>query len=182
MVRRQSVTPPKSQFFTPPGWTPEITLFRDDRIVVERRRPRHDLSAAGHAVRVQRHDTTASLGNKVVDVSVVHNMRGRDVVFAADGSSPAQTFYAFFDGTAIQPYIQQANILQLATLDASNVKPFFVGQTVYVQKATLGHGCDHERQRHDDRHRFGLAVRTRCRAVRPLLSRRQHVRRLHQQR
>jgi hypothetical protein len=79
----------------------------------------------------------ASLGNKVVDVSIVHNMRGRDIVVRADGMKPGANLYAFFDGATGHPYVQQANVLQLADVDAT-VKPFYVGQTVYVQKALTG--------------------------------------------
>jgi hypothetical protein len=127
------------QFFTPPGWTPESHGFRsmtelswqdvETSSIYERQGTTYEYDVTS---------TSQSLGNKVVDVSVVHFMRPRDIVFAADGLKPRATVYPFFDATKVTNYTQQANILQLAPMSASVQMPFYIGQTLYVQKAVTG--------------------------------------------
>lgn len=129
---------PRNQFFTPPGWTPDnhewgsmSQLSWNDvttATMYQRQGTQFEFNVTS---------TTASLGNKVVDVSVVHNIRNRDVVFAADGLKPGASIFAFFDGEAVTPYVQQANILRLEE-QAVGVVPFYLGQTVYVRKALTG--------------------------------------------
>jgi len=79
-----------------------------------------------------------SLGNIVRDISVIHNIRARDVLFAGDGLRPAGTLYPFFDGTNVTKYVQQGDVLKLASQTLPAVDPFFMGQTVYVKKALTG--------------------------------------------
>jgi hypothetical protein len=129
---------PRHQFFTPPGWTPGNHDFRSMTELSW-----NDVTTAttyqrqGTQFEFKSTSTTTSLGNQIVDVSVVHNMRQRDIIFAADGLKPQSNLYAFFDGTAVSKYVQQANVLQLSDVDVS-VKPPKIGQIVYVQKAISG--------------------------------------------
>ena len=83
---------------------------------------------------------TQSLGNILLDTSVVHNIRARDVVFAANGLRPNATVYPFFDSVAVRKYVQQANVLQLDAVDANTfpLGTFYIGQTLYVKKALTG--------------------------------------------
>lgn len=83
---------------------------------------------------------TQSLGNVILDTSVVHRVRARDVIFAANGLRPNATLYPFFDNVAISSYVQQANVLQLdpVSLTSFPIGTFFIGQTLYVKKALTG--------------------------------------------
>jgi hypothetical protein len=83
---------------------------------------------------------TQTLGNVILDSSVVHRLRARDVVFAANGLRPSATIYPFFDNTSVQSYVQQANVLQLDPVSATSfpIGTFYIGQTLYVQKALTG--------------------------------------------
>ena len=86
---------------------------------------------------------TQSLGNVLLDTTVIHNIRARDVIFAANGLRPNATLYPFFDNVSVQNYVQQANALQLNPVDASGtngfpIGTFFIGQTLYVKKALTG--------------------------------------------
>ena len=80
--------------------------------------------------------TTANFGNLVVDTSIVHHMRNRDIVFAADGLRPGATLYPFFDGTDVKNYIQRANKLRL--VPTTTERNFYVGQTVYLKTPLSG--------------------------------------------
>lgn len=131
---------PRNEFYTPPGWTPEDHGWRSMTQLSW-----NDVTTAatyqrqGTAFEYNVTTTSASLGNRVVDVNIVHNMRERDIVFAADGIKPQANLYAFFDGNDVTGYIQQANQLQLDELvTAPAYAPFFMGQTVYVKKAVTG--------------------------------------------
>lgn len=83
---------------------------------------------------------TQTLGNVILDSSVVHRLRARDVVFAANGLRPSATVYPFFDNTTVQSYVQQANVLQLDPVSANSfpIGTFYIGQTLYVKKALTG--------------------------------------------
>lgn len=128
---------PKQQFFTPPGWTPE-----DHAPLSATELTYNDVTTStqyqqqGTAFEFYVQTTTQSLGNRVVDTSIVHNMRGRDVVFGASGMKPQANLYAYFDGTQVMPFIQQATVLRLDSI--TGTMPFYQGQTVYVKKAVTG--------------------------------------------
>jgi hypothetical protein len=83
---------------------------------------------------------TQSLGNVILDTSVVHRLRARDVVFAANGLRPNATLYPFFDNVSVRSYVQQANVLQLDPVSASSypVGTFYIGQVLYVKKTLTG--------------------------------------------
>jgi hypothetical protein len=127
------------QYAVPPGWEPynhpvgsmaEISLTEVDIATTYQRQ--------GTAYEYDVTSSTASLGNRVVDVSVIHWMRARDVVFSGDGLKPHANVYPFFDGTAVINYTQQGNQLELEEQSSSGTNPFYIGQTVYVQKAVTG--------------------------------------------
>jgi hypothetical protein len=80
----------------------------------------------------------ASLGNIIVDTSVVHKARSRDVVFNASGMRPSATLYPFFDGVDVKKYVQKANVLELDSIAVADAPTFFVGQTLYVKSALSG--------------------------------------------
>ena len=82
--------------------------------------------------------TVTSQGNRIVDSSVIHNVRARDIVFASDGLQPGATMYPFFDDVSVTNYVQQANVLKFAPVVTATRPTFYIGQTVYVQKALTG--------------------------------------------
>ena len=58
---------------------------------------------------------TKSLGDRVIDVSVIPYMRTKSVLFTASDFKPDVTLYPFFDGTATEKYVARANRFVLAT-------------------------------------------------------------------
>jgi len=129
----------RNQYFTPPGWTRTSHDVRSMQQVTW-----NDVETTSV---YERQGTTyeyevltnlTSMGSQVVDTSVIHIMRGRDVVFNATGLKPQSNLYAFFDGTSVQNYVQEANVLELDPVTTPVASPFFVGQTLYVKKALTG--------------------------------------------
>jgi hypothetical protein len=127
------------EYTTPPGWTPENhpwrsmteTTYQDTETTTQYQRQG---TTYEYTVTTQQQ----SLGNRVVDTAIVHNVRARDIVFAATGIKPGANMHLFFDGTNVDNYVQKATALQLTPVTAPATTPFFIGQTVYVQKAITG--------------------------------------------
>lgn len=57
---------------------------------------------------------TKSIGDRVVDVSIIPYMRARNVLFVASDFKPDTVLYPFFDGTAVEKYTVRANKFILA--------------------------------------------------------------------
>jgi hypothetical protein len=57
---------------------------------------------------------TQSIGDRVVDVSVVPYMRARSVLFTASDFKPDTVLYPFFDNTTVEKYVARANRFILA--------------------------------------------------------------------
>jgi hypothetical protein len=57
---------------------------------------------------------TQSIGDRVVDVSVVPYMRARNVLFTASDFKPDTVLYPFFDNTTVEKYVARANRFILA--------------------------------------------------------------------
>jgi len=58
---------------------------------------------------------TQSLGDRVVDVSIIPYMRNRSVLFVGSDFKPTATLYSFFDSTDINKYVARANKFTLAS-------------------------------------------------------------------
>lgn len=70
---------------------------------------------------------TQSIGDRVVDVSVIPYMRDKSVLFTATDFKPDTVLYPFFDGTSVEKYVARANKFILASNKLNyNVK---VGET-----------------------------------------------------
>lgn len=52
---------------------------------------------------------TRSIGNRVVDVSIIPYMRNRNVLFTGSNFKPESTMYSFFDSTNVSKYVARAN-------------------------------------------------------------------------
>ena len=66
---------------------------------------------------------TQSIGDRVVDVSVIPYMREKSIAFSASDFKPDTILYPFFDGTAVEKYVARANKFVLASNNLSyNVK------------------------------------------------------------
>ena len=52
---------------------------------------------------------TRSVGNRVVDVSIIPYMRNRNVLFKGSNFKPEGTLYSFFDSTNVSKYVAKAN-------------------------------------------------------------------------
>ena len=62
-----------------------------------------------------------TIGNKIVNVSVVHKMREQTITFVAKGLKPNKNVYAFFDDLKVTSRIKQASLLALSNVSTSNV-------------------------------------------------------------
>ena len=78
------------------------------------------------------------VGNFIIDTSIIHNMRARDVVFASEGLQPGAPMYPYFDGKTVTDYVQNANVLKLTPYATATLPTFHIGQTLYVVKALTG--------------------------------------------
>ena len=58
---------------------------------------------------------TKSLGDRIIDVSVIPYMRAKSVLFTASDFKPDVILYPFFDGTAAETYVARANRFVLAS-------------------------------------------------------------------
>ena len=58
---------------------------------------------------------TQSIGDRVVDVSVIPYMRAKSVLFTATDFKPDTILYPFFDGTSIEQYVARANKITLVS-------------------------------------------------------------------
>ena len=58
---------------------------------------------------------TQSLGDRVVDISIIPYMRTRGVLFTGSDFKPSTTLYSFFDNTPIEKYVARANKFVLNT-------------------------------------------------------------------
>lgn len=58
---------------------------------------------------------TQSLGDRVVDVSIIPYMRNRTILFTGSDFKPNTTLYPFFDNTTVEKYVARANKFTLST-------------------------------------------------------------------
>jgi hypothetical protein len=58
---------------------------------------------------------TQSLGDRVVDVSIIPYMRNRNVLFTGSDFKPNTVLYPFFDSTTVEKYVARANKFTLST-------------------------------------------------------------------
>jgi len=75
---------------------------------------------------------TRSLGNRVVDTSVVPYIRSRGILFVGSAFRPNTALYGFFDNTAVQSYLNKTNIIELSGNTASYVDTYQDNETVRV--------------------------------------------------
>jgi hypothetical protein len=52
---------------------------------------------------------TRSIGDRIVDVSIIPYMRNRNVLFTGSNFKPESTMYSFFDSTNVSKYVARAN-------------------------------------------------------------------------
>lgn len=129
----------RQEWWTPEGWSEDdhafeamsITTFED--ITTQTTFARH-----GTQFDFSSKSTTTSIGNVIIDSYVIHNMRQRDVVFAASGMKANTIVYPFFDGSNVSAFVQQSNALRLEPCPISTKPSFKIGDTVYVQKPLTG--------------------------------------------
>ena len=58
---------------------------------------------------------TQSLGDRVIDVSIIPYMRNRTVLFTGSDFKPNTTLYPFFDSITVEKYVARANKFTLST-------------------------------------------------------------------
>lgn len=75
---------------------------------------------------------TQSIGNKVVDVSIVPYIRSRGVLFIGKMFAPNTNLYAFFDGTNVTSYCNRPNIVKVANGSISYIDTYQNGESVRV--------------------------------------------------
>ena len=57
---------------------------------------------------------TKSLGDRIVDVTIVQFMRNINILAVGTGFKPSTTLYSFFDNTNVDKYVYRANIIKFA--------------------------------------------------------------------
>ena len=62
-----------------------------------------------------------TIGNKIVNVSVINKMREQTITFVAKGLKPNLNVYAFFDDGRITDKVKQASLISLSNVSTSNV-------------------------------------------------------------
>lgn len=130
---------PRQTWWTPEGWTEDAHAFRSAlSMTFEDVTTMTEMERQGTQFNFESVSTTRSIGNVIVDSYVIHNMRKRDVVFAASNMKPNTTVYPFFDGKDVSAYVQRANTLRLADMPRSMQPSFRRGDTIYVQKPLSG--------------------------------------------
>ena len=70
---------------------------------------------SGILSRVVPQTITQSIGDRVIDVSVIPYMRAKTVLFTATDFKPDTILYPFFDNTSVEQYVARANKFILAT-------------------------------------------------------------------
>jgi hypothetical protein len=75
---------------------------------------------------------TASIGDKIIDQSVIAKMRSKGVVFVGKMFAPNTNLYAFFDGTAVTSYCNRTNIVKVASSVVQYKDTYQEGETVRV--------------------------------------------------
>jgi hypothetical protein len=71
-------------------------------------------SRSGSRISVVPETVSRSIGNRIVDISVVPFMRAIDITIKADGMRPNVRVYPFFDGTDISDYVTVAGVTAAA--------------------------------------------------------------------
>ena len=71
-------------------------------------------TASGTVSKVVPSTITKSLGDKVIDVSIIQYMRSKNVVFTGSGFKPSVSLYGFFDNIDVNSYISRLNKFTLA--------------------------------------------------------------------
>ena len=92
---------------------------------------------SGIATQVVPSTITKSLGDKVIDVSIVQYMRSKNVVFTGSGFKPATTLYGFFDNIDVNSYISRLNKFTLAASKLSYQTTTGSLETVAIYDNTL---------------------------------------------
>ena len=83
-----------------------------------------DQTRSGILSQVVPETITQTIGDRVVDVSVIPYMREKSVLFTASDFKPDTVLYPFFDNTSVEQYTARANRFILAKNNlAYNVKP-----------------------------------------------------------
>ena len=62
-----------------------------------------------------------TIGNKIVNVSIVPKIREQTISFVAKGLKPNKNVYAFFEDTPVTDKIKQASLVTLSNVSSSNV-------------------------------------------------------------
>ncbi len=75
---------------------------------------------------------TRSLGDRVVDTSVIPYVRSQGVLFVGSAFKPNTAMYGFFDTTAVQSYLNKSNIIELSGNTAAYIDTYQNNETVRV--------------------------------------------------
>ena len=75
---------------------------------------------------------TTSIGDKVIDESVIPKMRSRGVLFIGKMFAPNTNLYAFFDGTAVTSYCNRPNIVKVSSNTVVYKDTYQEGEAVRV--------------------------------------------------
>jgi hypothetical protein len=75
---------------------------------------------------------TKNIGNRVIDVSIIPYIRSRGVVFVGKGFKPNTSLYGFFDGEAVQSYLNKTNKIIVSSNTAAYIDTYQNGEAVRI--------------------------------------------------
>ena len=73
-----------------------------------------------------------SIGDKVINESIIPRMRSRGVLFVGKMLAPNTNLYAFFDGSAVTSYCNKPNIVKVNSTTVKYIDTYQQGETVRV--------------------------------------------------
>lgn len=97
------------QSVTRQSWTAGASLFTATNLVTTQQQTRTGVRST-----VVPETITQTLGDRVVDLSIIPYMRSASVLFTASDFKPSTTLYPFFDSTLVEQYTARANKFILA--------------------------------------------------------------------
>jgi len=81
---------------------------------------------------------TKSIGDKVIDESLIPDMRSIGIVFVGKMFAPNTQVFPFFDDTAVSPYCQKAKVITVASATVQYQDTYQHGETVRVYDPAAG--------------------------------------------
>lgn len=93
-------------------------------------------SRTGILAQIVPQQLTQTLGDRVLDLSIVHYMREKNILVVAERFKPFTTLYAFFDNTKVAKYMAKVNRVQFETSPLEFQTTLSNAETVTIYQAS----------------------------------------------